>query len=106
MPEEVKFTEEEMKEIQTLQQSYLNMQNALGQISVARIRLQQQSDSYDKSESKIREDFITAQNNEKEFIEKINKKYGDGNLDITTGVFTPKEVEQNSDKPTPEDLKK
>ena len=25
------------------------------------------------------------------FVDGINKKYGDGNLDITSGIFTPKE---------------
>ena len=42
MSEEVKFTEEELKQVTSLQGTYLNLQNALGQISIGRIRLEQQ----------------------------------------------------------------
>ena len=42
MAEGTKFTEEEMKDISGLQQTYSGIQNALGQVSVARIRLEQQ----------------------------------------------------------------
>ena len=48
MPE-TKFTEEELKEVNDLQGNYLNLQNALGQISIGRIRLEQQLNDFDKS---------------------------------------------------------
>ena len=92
MPEEAKFTEEELKQVNTLQGTYLNLQNALGQISIGRIRVEQQLDDFDKAEDNVRKEFAETQQTEKDFIEKINKKYGDGNLDISTGVFTPKET--------------
>ena len=38
---EVKFSEEEMKQINVLQQGYVNLQNALGQLGVSRIRYRQ-----------------------------------------------------------------
>ena len=33
----------------------------------------------------------------REFVDSINKKYGDGNLDLTTGVFTPKPVVETTE---------
>ena len=45
MAEETKFTEDEMKKIKEFQQTYVNIQQALGQVSVAEIRLNQQLDS-------------------------------------------------------------
>ena len=92
MSEEVKFTEKELKQVTDLQGTYLNLQNALGQISIGRIRVEQQLDDFDKAEDNVRKEFAETQQTEKDFIEKINKKYGDGNLDISTGVFTPKET--------------
>ena len=89
---EKKFTEEELKQVNTLQGTYLNLQNALGQISIGRIRVEQQLDDFDKAEDNVRKEFAETQQTEKDFIENINKKYGDGNLDISTGVFTPKET--------------
>ena len=47
MSEPIKFTEGELKEVNDLQGTYLNLQNALGQISIGRIRLDQQISEYD-----------------------------------------------------------
>ena len=94
MAEEVKFTEDEMKQINTLQQGYVNLQNALGQLSVNRIRLNQQFDDLDTAEDNVRAQFVENQTKEREFVDQINKKYGDGNLDLTSGVFTPKPKEE------------
>ena len=98
MADAVKFTEEEMKEISTLQQSYVNLQNALGQLGVNRIRLEQQLDDLDTAEDNVRVRFVENQTKERDFVDGINKKYGDGNLDLTTGVFTPKPVEETTKK--------
>ena len=86
---EVKFTEDEMNTIQGLQQTYATVQNTLGQLSVSRIRLEQEVSNLDDAENKLRSDFENNQRAEREFVESINKKYGDGSLDINTGVFTP-----------------
>ena len=91
MSEQIKFTDGELKKVNELQGTYLNLQNALGQISIGRIRLEQQMTDFDKAEEDVRKQFSDTQNEEKQFIDTINKKYGDGNLDINTGVFTPKE---------------
>ena len=96
MSEAVKFIEEEMKEINNLQQTYVNLQNALGQFGVSRIRLNQQFDDLDTAEEDVRTQFIETQIKEKNFVDSINKKYGDGNLDLSSGVFTPKLTDKTS----------
>ena len=98
MADEVKFTEDEMKQINTLQQGYVNLQNALGQLSVNRIRLEQQLDDLESAEDNVRGQFTDNQTKEREFVDSINKKYGDGNLDLTSGVFTPKATEETTKK--------
>ena len=98
MADAVKFTKEEMKQINVLQQGYVNLQNALGQLSVNRIRLEQQLDDLDAAEDNARVQFVENQTKERDFVDSINKKYGDGNLDLTTGVFTPKSTEETPDK--------
>ena len=98
MADKVKFTEEEMKKINTLQESYRNLQNTFGQLSVNRIRLNQQLNDLQKAETTIENQFVETQTAEKAFVDTINKKYGDGNLDLTSGVFTPKPIEETPDK--------
>ena len=96
MADAVKFTEEEMKQINVLQQGYVNLQNILGQLGVSRIRLEQQLNDLDTTEDNVRVQFVENQTKERDFVDGINKKYGDGNLDLTTGVFTPKTVEETT----------
>ena len=98
MSKSVKFTEEEMKQIGNLQQNYLNIQNSLGQLAVNKIRLKQQVSDVEVAEENLQEQFTNNQKDETKFVESINKKYGDGNLDLNTGVFTPKPIEDTSNK--------
>lgn len=84
MPEEIKFTEEEMKQVQNVQKNYVNVQNQFGQLKMAQIRLDEQEIDLENSLQKIKKE-------EKEFLDSITEKYGQGTLDPETGVFTPVE---------------
>ena len=84
MPEEVKFTEEEMSQVQGIQQNYANVQNQFGQLKMAQIRLDEQEIDLENSLKSIQEE-------EKKFLEGITEKYGEGSLNSETGVFTPVE---------------
>ena len=84
MPEEVKFTEEELKQVQNIQQSYLNVQNQFGQLKLAQIKL-------DEQEVDLEQALKTIQSEEKKFLDGITNKYGQGTLNPETGVFTPTE---------------
>ena len=98
MAEEVKFSQEEMSQLTELQQTYATIQNTFGQLSVNRIRLEQELSSLDEADDRLKSDFAANQQKEREFVDTISKKYGDGNLDLNTGVFTPKTVEETTDK--------
>ena len=84
MPEEVKFTEEELKQVQNIQASYANVQNQFGQLKLAQIRL-------DNDEVTLEDNLKSIQEEEKKFLDVITEKYGQGTLNPETGVFTPTE---------------
>ena len=86
MSEEVKFTEEEMSQIQGIQQSYASVQNQFGQLKMAQIRL-------DEQEVDLEESLKSIQDEEKKFLDGITEKYGEGSLNSETGVFTPNKSE-------------
>ena len=86
---EVKFTEEEMKSLKEIQESYFNVQNEYGKLELARIRLEQQLDGLEGTDNSLRDKFFETQTTEKEFLDGITKKYGEGTLDQESGVFTP-----------------
>jgi len=84
MPEEVKFTEEELTQVQNIQKSYANVQNQFGQLKLAQIRL-------DNDEVTLEDALKSIQDDEKKFLDGITEKYGQGSLNPETGVFTPTE---------------
>ena len=86
---EIKFSDKELKSLKQIQQDYLECQTAFGQISIQKIALQQQIDSLAKSEEEYAKKYQETQVKEKEVGKELNEKYGSGNLDPDTGVFTP-----------------
>ncbi len=84
MSEEVKFTDEELKEVQNIQVSYQNIQNQFGQLKMTQIRL-------DNDEVLLEEALKQIQEKEKKFLDGITEKYGQGSLNPETGMFTPTE---------------
>ena len=86
---EVKFTEEEMGSLKEIQESYFNIQTEYGKLELTRIRLEQQLDVLDNTDDDLKEKFIQTQTTEKEFLDGITKKYGEGTLDQDSSIFTP-----------------
>ena len=88
MAKETKFTEEELKQVKEIQDNYFDIQNKFGQLSLAKLRAEQQVEVFDTNEDNLKEEFIKIQTNEKTFLNGITEKYGEGSLDPETGVFT------------------
>ena len=86
---EIKFTEEELQSLKQIQQDYLECQTAFGQVAIQKIALQQQIDALAKSEDDYAKKYQETQEKEREVAKVLNDKYGSGNLDPQTGVFTP-----------------
>ena len=87
--QETKFTEDELKSLQELQNSYQGKQLQFGQLRVQRLLVQQQLDSIDDTEAKLEVEYSEVQETERKLVADLNEKYGPGNLDPATGVFTP-----------------
>ena len=96
MADEIKFTDEELKSLQDLSQSYQNIQASFGQLKVQRILNQQQADALEEAEVKMDADYKDIQDNERKLVEELNEKYGPGQLDPQTGVFTPAPKEEEA----------
>ena len=86
---EVKFSEEELKELGELQTSYQEKQNVLGQLAVQKILLNQQIDALNNRTSEVEQEYQAVQQEERDLVKTLNDKYGPGQLDPATGVFTP-----------------
>ena len=87
--QETKFTDDELKSLQDLQNSYQGKQLQFGQLRVQRLLVQQQLDAIDDTEAKLEVEYSEVQETERKLVADLNEKYGPGNLDPATGVFTP-----------------
>tara|TARA_R110000737_G_scaffold126983_1_gene159440 strand:+ start:847 stop:1128 length:282 start_codon:yes stop_codon:yes gene_type:complete len=86
---EKKFTEEEMKKLRSIQQSYFEIQNSFGKVKIAKMNLDKQLEDLIKFEDSLMEKFTSNRKDETEFVDEVTKKYGDGNLNLETGTFIP-----------------
>jgi len=86
---EMKFSEDELQSLQDLQNNYQEKQMVLGQLSVQRILLNQQSEALEARMTEVEQEYQTVQQEERDLVAKLNEKYGPGQLDPATGVFTP-----------------
>ena len=86
---EIKFTDDELKSIQELSQKSNEITNRFGQLAIAKINLEKQSESVESEEFKLHEELEALRKEEQETLNKITEKYGPGQLDPQTGVFTP-----------------
>ena len=90
---EVKFTEEEMNKLKSIQDNYLKNQASFGNVKVAQLRLEEELEAINTRETELVEEFKGLQKEEIGFMDSMTKKYGDGALNPTTGVFTPNKSE-------------
>lgn len=79
-----KIKEELFQQIKQVRTSALQITNALGELTLDEQQIKTQREVLLKKYSDLL-------NNEKVLLDTINKEYGEGNLDLTTGEFTPVE---------------
>mgnify|MGYP001193884574 FL=1 len=87
--DEIKFTEEELQGLQSLQTGYQEKQTLLGQLAVQKILLDQQSDALEARKTEVEQEYEAVQQQERDLVAQLNEKYGPGSLNPETGVFTP-----------------
>ena len=80
MTENVKFTEEELKQLTDVRDNYESISYEFGQIAIQKVLLQERDEEIkEKLKSKVVGETLG---------EALQKKYGVGSLDIETGEFT------------------
>ena len=87
--DEVKFTEEELQSLNDLQVKYNTITNQFGQLAIAKLNLEKQTEVVNDQEFKLQEELNQAREDEQEILNDITEKYGPGQLDPQSGVFTP-----------------
>ena len=86
MADPIKFTPEEIQEIQDLQQLYTTVVTQAGQVHLEEITLHEKK-------GQVEANFTEVKRKEQEILSNLNTKYGQGSINLETGEFTPIEPE-------------
>ena len=89
MADEIKFTEDELKSLSELRDTYGKVQADFGALKVRRLVLEQQLEELDNADEAVHKAYTDNQDTERKLVEELNEKYGPGSLNPETGVFTP-----------------
>ena len=89
MADEIKFTEDELKSLSELRETYGKVQQDFGALKVRRLVLDQQLEELDNADDAVHKAYTDNQETERKLVEELNEKYGPGSLNPETGVFTP-----------------
>lgn len=86
MVEQIKFTDEEIAEINKLREEFTQIFIQLGQINLER---KSKVDELNALETQLVESHSKLVEREETIFKSLNEKYGDGDYDPNTGIFTP-----------------
>jgi hypothetical protein len=85
----IKITEEELAEIRMLQNKISRKIFEFGNLGIEKLEIDRQVSDFVEKDKKLREDWDGLRKMEKEFIDKLITKYGEGDLDMKEGTFSP-----------------
>jgi hypothetical protein len=84
-----KLDKEHLDEIQSIRDAFARNANILGNIAIETHVLEKQLQSLKEEHTKYVQDFEQLQQQESALIEKMRNRYGEGQINITDGTFTP-----------------
>ena len=87
MTKEIKLDEKELKEVRDLRESLTRLSFDFGRIKIEMLGARAKVLSLEKMESDKVNEYNGKLKMEEKLIEKLNKKYGKGQVDITKGIF-------------------
>ncbi len=82
-----KITDDEKNELVELNAEYQNLLLSMGELNVEELSLKTQLKSLKQTKKQYKESLIQFKNKEKVFSDRLTKKYGAGDLDISSGIY-------------------
>ncbi len=88
--EKINFTAEELAQIKTLQEKYSVLGIELVQLKLSLETAKEYLQSLQEKEALIIDQIKQTNTEEKALADNLDKKYGEGSLNLESGEFTPK----------------
>lgn len=86
---EIKLTQDELTSIKEIQNGYENVRKGLGDLEIARMQTEKKLDSLSNEKIRLETEYTTLTQLEVNLVNSLDEKYGSGQIDPVSGVFTP-----------------
>ncbi len=87
--EQQKFTQEELDQIKQIQSNYQTVGLNLVQLKLAILNTKNQLELLETEEKVLSERILDLNGQEKQLAKALEQRYGKGEIDLDSGVFTP-----------------
>jgi hypothetical protein len=84
-----KLDKEHLESINALQQQFTQNTNAIGSLTIELEFLETQKQSLESRKTALVQQFFDLRTEETKLIETLKERYGDGQINIIDGTFTP-----------------
>jgi len=88
--EQIKLTEQELEQVKKMRDEYNNKIIEFGQLKMEKIPIKKRWDKLNAEEEKLEIEIEKLQEIEENLAKTLNTKYGEGEFDLTSGIFTKK----------------
>lgn len=88
MSEVTKISEAELAEIKMLQGKFQEMIIKFGNLGIEKMELDRMVSEFVAKERELKDEWANIQKLEKDLMDKIVQKYGEGNLNMSDGTFS------------------
>jgi len=83
------ISQDDLGALRAIRTRYSELVNKLGQVSIEKVRLQTLQNTVKKAEDEAIEEYNRLVQQEQDTFNALSERYGQGNLDLETGKFTP-----------------
>jgi predicted transcriptional regulator len=84
-----KLDKEHLDALQQLRNSFAENANNLGSVSLEQIAINRRLEYLNAEQDKLYSEFESLRKQEQELLEKMRERYGDGQINLAEGTFTP-----------------
>lgn len=88
--EVIKFEKEEIEKIENFKREFSEVTARLGEVEIELTLIDTQKTNIENFKAQLKQKYLEMRESEIKLAGELKEKYGEGEFDINTGIFTPK----------------
>jgi predicted nuclease with TOPRIM domain len=87
--EVIKFEKEEIEKIENFRKEFSEVTARLGEVEIELTLIDTQKTNIENFKAQLKQKYLEMRESEIKLAGELKEKYGEGEFDINTGIFTP-----------------